>query len=121
MQVILDFPGGRWAFQAPVAVIAADTAAEVPGALAAVTAALAEGRHVAGWLGYELGYALEPRLLPLLPDGVPLLRLGVFDMPGEAPAPLGRAYAGPLCHDWDEAAYGARFDQVKALIAAGDI
>jgi para-aminobenzoate synthetase/4-amino-4-deoxychorismate lyase len=121
MRVILDFPGGRRAFQAPVAVIAADTAAEVPGALAAVTAALAQGRHVAGWLGYELGYALEPRLLPLLPPNVPLLRLGVFDAPGDAPAPLGRAYAGPLRHDWDAAAYGARFDQVKALISAGDI
>ncbi len=121
MRVILDFPGGRRAFQAPLRIIAADSPAEVPGALAAVTAALAGGHHVAGWLGYELGYVLEPRLLPLLPDGVPLLRLGVFDAPSEAPAPSGRAYAGPLRHDWDEAAYLARFDQVKALIAAGDI
>jgi para-aminobenzoate synthetase/4-amino-4-deoxychorismate lyase len=121
MRVICDFPGGRRAFQAPVAVIAADDAAQVPGALDAVARALAEGRHVAGWLGYELGYALEPRLLPLLPPGVPLLRLGVFDAPCDPPAPTGRAYAGPLVHDWDEAAYLARFEQVKALIAAGDI
>ncbi len=121
MRVILDFPGGRRAFQAPLRVIAADTAAQVPAALAAVTAALAEGRHVAGWLGYELGYALESRLLPLLPDGVPLLRLGVFDAPCAPPVPTGRAYAGPLAHDWDEAAYLARFTEVKALIAAGDI
>jgi para-aminobenzoate synthetase/4-amino-4-deoxychorismate lyase len=122
MRVILDFPGGRQAFQAPLAVIAADSAAAVPGALAAVAAALADGRHVAGWLGYELGYALEPRLAPLLPEGVPLLRLGVFDAPAaEAPMPAGRAYAGPLAHDWDPDTYLARFAQVKALIAAGDI
>jgi len=121
MRVILDFPGGRRAFQAPFRVIAADRADEVPAALAAAGAALAEGRHLAGWLAYELGYALEPKLLPLLPPDVPLLRLGVFEGPGAAPAPSGRAYAGPLAHDWDEAAYRVRFDRVKALIAAGDI
>lgn len=121
MRVILDFPGRRLAFQAPRRVISADRADEVPAALASIAAALADGEHVAGWLGYELGYALEPKLRPCLPEGLPLLRLGVFDAPCAAPAPLGRAYAGPLLHDWDEAAYLARFDQVKDLIAAGDI
>jgi para-aminobenzoate synthetase/4-amino-4-deoxychorismate lyase len=121
MRVILDFPGGRTAFQAPLRGIAADTAQQVPAALDAITAALAQGCHVAGWLGYELGHALEPKLLPLLPEGVPLLRLGVFEAPCTPPVPTGRAYAGPLAHDWDEAAYLARFDHVKALIAAGDI
>ena len=122
MRVILDFPAGRQAFQAPRAVITADGAAEVPVALEAVCEALAAGRHVAGWLAYELGYVLEPRLGPLLPANTPLLCLGVFDAPQrDAPAPTGRAYAGPLAHDWDEAAYRTRFRQVKALIAAGDI
>jgi para-aminobenzoate synthetase/4-amino-4-deoxychorismate lyase len=75
---------------------------------------------VAGWLGYELGYALEPRLAP--PPPGPLLRLGVFGAPQpDAPAPAGRAYAGPLRAEWDEAAYGHRFAQVKDYIAAGDI
>jgi para-aminobenzoate synthetase/4-amino-4-deoxychorismate lyase len=121
MRVICDFPGGRQAFQQPVRVITADNAAEVPGALEAIAVALREGRHVAGWLGYELGYVLEAHLLPHLPQGVPLLRLGVFDAPGQPPVPAGRAYAGPLRHDWDEAAYLSRFARVKALIAAGDI
>ena len=122
MRVILDFPGGRQAFLRPLAVVAADQEGDVPAALAAVSQALAAGRHVAGWLGYELGYALEPRLAPLLPEGVPLLRLGVFDAPvPQAPAPTGRAYAGPLRHDWDEGTYLARFAQVKEKIAAGDI
>ena len=36
-------------------------------------------------------------------------------------APPGRAYAGPLEPEWDDVAYTARFTQVKAYIAAGDI
>ncbi|HWX90793.1 MAG TPA: hypothetical protein VNY75_10835, partial [Rhizomicrobium sp.] len=61
MLVILD-DSDRLVFSAPLAVLKADSAAEVPGALVALEAALGQGRHVAGWLGYELGYALEPRL-----------------------------------------------------------
>ena len=122
MLVILD-DGPRPVFRAPLAVIAADTPGEVPAALEAAGEALAQGRHVAGWLGYELGYALEPRLGGALrPGRTPLLRLGVFQGPaGEAPAAASRAYAGPLRLEWDRCAYAARFALVKAYIAAGDI
>ncbi|HWD28486.1 MAG TPA: aminodeoxychorismate synthase component I, partial [Rhizomicrobium sp.] len=55
----------------------------------------------------------------------PLLWFGVFAAP-EAVAradlmPAGRACAGPLRHEWDEAAYAARFARVHDYIAAGDI
>lgn len=120
MLVILD-GGPRRVFRAPLAIIKADDAAEVPKALEAVAAALGQGRHVAGWLGYELGYALEPKLAPRVAPG-PLLRLGVFDAPtAVAPASAGRAYAGRLQPEWDEAAYAPRFARVKDYIAAGDI
>src|SRR6185312_9887765 len=108
-------------FQRPLDVIRADSPAEVPAALRAIEAALGQGNHVAGWLGYELGYALEPRLAGRTPVG-PLLRLGVFQAPeSRMPGPAGRAYAGPLALEWDEAAYARRFARVKAYIAAGDI
>lgn len=118
MLVLLD-GGVRQAFASPRQVIRADRAGEVPAALAAAEAALAQGRFVAGWLGYELGYALEPRLAGLTP--VPLLRLGIFDGPTEALPAAGRAYAGPLTPEWNAADYGARFGAVKDYIAAGDI
>jgi para-aminobenzoate synthetase/4-amino-4-deoxychorismate lyase len=120
MLVILD-DGLRRVFSAPMGLIRAETGAQVPSALAAVEAALGQGHHVAGWLGYELGYALEPRLAG--PSGsAPLLQLGIFGAPGgEAPPVAGRAYAGPLHPEWDEAAYASRFTQVKDYIAAGDI
>jgi len=120
MLVILDDTPRR-VFSAPSKVIEANNAAEVPKALAAMEAALAQGHYLAGWLGYELGYALEPRLKGRLKPG-PLLRMGVFGPPaGEAPSVSGRAYAGPLKPEWDQAQYSARFDRVKDYIAAGDI
>lgn len=121
MRVIWDGEGGRRLFQRPLAVIAADSPQDVPAAMAAIQMAQDQGRHVAGWLAYELGYVLEPRLAPLAAPG-PLLRLGVFDAPEpQAPQPAGRAYAGPLCPEWDEADYRRRFGRVKDYIAAGDI
>jgi para-aminobenzoate synthetase/4-amino-4-deoxychorismate lyase len=120
MLVILD-DGSRRIFSAPLAIIRADTAAQVPAALAAIETALRQGRYVVGWLGYELGYALEPRLAGF-PAAPPLLQLGVFHAPGEEALPVtGRAYAGPLQPEWDQAAYASRFARVKDYIAAGDI
>lgn len=124
MLVILeDGPSARRVYRHPRAQLCARTPDEVPAALAAIDTALRQGRHVAGWLGYELGYALEPRLRPLIPQAGPLLlHLGIFDGPSpDAPQPSGRAYTGPLKPEWDEAAYGRSFRQVKDFIAAGDI
>ena len=103
--------------------IRADAAAEVPAALAALETARAAGHWLAGAFSYELGYALEPRLSPLMPaerDG-PLIQFGVYDAPAPTQSVAGRAYAGPLKPEWDEAAYGQRFKAVKTVIAAGDI
>jgi para-aminobenzoate synthetase/4-amino-4-deoxychorismate lyase len=122
MQVILDF-GRRLVFHQPLQVISATSPDEVPAALETLQRALAAGRHVAGWLAYELGYALESKLARLMPAaGGPLLRLGVFAEPAEsADPPRGRAWCGPLRPEWDAAAYGVRFRAVKDYIAAGDI
>ena len=120
MLVILD-DGPRRVFSAPFDVIRADASAEVPAALAALRAALEQGHHVAGWLSYELGYVLEPRLAAK-PIAGPLLRLGVFGAPeSEALCGAGRAYAGSLRPEWDAAQYAARFARVKGYIEAGDI
>lgn len=122
MLVILD-DGPRRVFSAPLRIIRAESSAQVPGALVALEEALAQGRYAAGWLGYELGYALEPRLAGRAAQATgPLLQLGVFAGPvPEGPPIVGRAYAGPLRPEWDEAQYAMRFARVKDFIAAGDI
>ena len=120
MLVILD-DGPRRVFRNPLRVLAADAPSQVPGVLDTVEQALAQGHFVAGWLAYELGYALEPRLAARA-GRAPLLRLGVFAAPeAEVPPPAGRAWAGRLTPEWDAAAYAARFAAVKDYIAAGDI
>ncbi len=119
-------------FAGAVEVIAAWQPEDIPASLAAIERARAAGRHVAGYFAYELGYLLEPRLRPLLPRDRtgPLLWFGVFERAEEVggdvlaslqAAVTGRAYAGPLRHEWDEAAYGERFVKVRDFIAAGDI
>jgi para-aminobenzoate synthetase/4-amino-4-deoxychorismate lyase len=110
-----------------VRVVRADTPDEVPAALAALSGAVAGGHYAAGYFSYELGYLLEPRLAGLLPPArrVPLLWFGIFrDCEAVGPDALqarGRAYAGPLRHEWDAAAYRAQFDRVREWIAAGDL
>jgi para-aminobenzoate synthetase/4-amino-4-deoxychorismate lyase len=123
MQVILDSTTGRLAFDRPLFVIRAETADEVPGALQALSQARSAGYWLAGMFAYELGYALEPRLLPLMPAAdVPLILVGVFGGPSTELRPAqGRAYAGPLSPEWNQAVYGIRFRAVKDVIAAGDI
>jgi para-aminobenzoate synthetase/4-amino-4-deoxychorismate lyase len=119
-------------FAVPRQVIRADQADEVANALQALESARRAGNFVAGYCSYELGYALETRLRPLMPAGrrVPLLWFGVFEAPqilqGDAIRTAfdgwiqGRAYAGPLHHEWDWGAYRPRVQRVKDLIAAGD-
>jgi para-aminobenzoate synthetase/4-amino-4-deoxychorismate lyase len=114
-------------------VVQADRLEEIEPALQRIEAALAAGKYVAGYFSYELGYLLEPRLAARLPErrGVPLLWFGVFDAPARhdgtaANAWLetlqtGRAYAGPLVHEWDAPSYETRFARVHRYIADGDI
>ena len=84
MILLEDGPDGTPAlFQAPARLVVAWTADAVAPALAEIEAARAAGAWVAGWIGYEAGTALEPRLLPLIHamSGDPLLVFGVYDTP----------------------------------------
>lgn len=56
---------------------------EVPGALAQLDQARADGFWVAGYASYELGYALEPKLAHLMPEArrLPLLQFGLYRAP----------------------------------------
>ena len=120
-------------YRDPVAIIAAHHMADVQPALDRIADAREGGLHVAGYIAYEAGLALEDRLRPIARrhDGgaAPLLWFGLFEgvrliPPGElAPMlpPASDARIGPVRPLLDEAAYRAAFDAVQDYIRAGDI
>jgi para-aminobenzoate synthetase component I len=80
-------------FQGAAEVIVAQAARDVPRALARLDAARADGAWIAGYMAYEAGYAMEPRLARLMPRRRPgpLVCFGVFDGPQGADGVLAQA------------------------------
>jgi para-aminobenzoate synthetase component I len=123
-------PGGRPAlFPGRREVIVARHPREVAPALARADAARAAGSWVAGYVAYETGYALEPRLSARMPRKRPgpLVALGVYDGPAAADDALTRA-AEEGRSTWMTApvplrgrqSYGHAAAKVFDYIAAGD-
>ena len=128
-------------FSHPVKTVVAYPGESLSEKLDAIQAALDEGYYVAGYLAYELGYALEPSLQRLLPREYrqPLIHLGVFEAPyvydhvaqcfdrpvddiAVDPSFLGYEYS--LKWDpkgLDEPNYKQRIQEIKTHIEQGDI
>ncbi len=125
MQIRFDqgpMGAGTW-FDAPSDMIVAHTAAEVPAALDAMQAARDSGRWLAGYATYELGYALEPKLAPLMPENrrLPLICFGVYAGPGVRALSHGDASLTQPQPRWDQPRYEQAYEIVNAFIGAGDI
>ncbi len=136
--VLLDNSSGRGPpsllFTDPLEIISAWHPDEVPDALARLEASTAQGLYAAGFLAYELGYTLEPKIEALMPEGrnVPLLWFGLYRAPREmSEAEVDRwlathtrsgsyQFTSVTCA-WDQAAYERRFSAVQEKIRAGDI
>ncbi|MBX3566858.1 MAG: aminodeoxychorismate synthase component I [Rhizobiaceae bacterium] len=122
-----DVSGHDVYFDRPRAIIVADNAEEFEAALQAAEIARAQGKWLAGYVSYEAGYLLEPKLVPILPEGrrAPLVCLGVFDAPSDTPPPR-RAVPktnGPVFDaraGWSLADYRSRFDRLHGHLRAGD-
>lgn len=124
-------------FENPREVFVARGPEEVLPALEAAEAARLTGGTLAGYLSYEAGLALEPRLAPLAErrSGAagPLLWFGLFDAPQVIPAAdvpqwlAGRggsdgvASIGPLEPQVSTGGYLAAFARLQEAIRAGDI
>ena len=127
--LVEDGPGGAPAlFDGAHEVLVAASGSDLPGVLQALDAARAKGFWVAGWLSYEGGYALEPKLAGLEPvGGGPRAVFGVFDGPQDATTMLdtaqlqakGVALAPPVPMISRDA-YDAAMARVMGYIAAGD-
>lgn len=136
--VLLDNSAGLGAptllFSEPEEIVSAWTPDEVAPQLARIEAATAEGLYAAGFLAYELGYVLEPKIRALLPEGrnVPLLWFGLYKTPREMTesevdhwlathTKSGSYQFTSVTTGWDQEAYEGRFAAVQEKIRAGDI
>ncbi|MEI4280380.1 aminodeoxychorismate synthase component I [Klenkia terrae] len=113
-------------FSTPPRVLAAWTPAEVPGVLAAVEQACAQGSWAAGFVAYEAAAGLGAGL-PVHPpeEGLPLVWFGVVDDAPEAGPPItadaGTGHrTGPWVADAGRATHAAAVAAVRERIAAGD-
>ena len=117
-------------YAAPVGEVVAHDHDEVRPALARLRAAVASGKHVAGWTSYDAGYALEDKLRPLARKrgDTPLLWFGLFDSyrlldPAERTGLLGdpaAAWLGQPRPRIDRDAYFADAARVREHLFAGD-
>lgn len=136
--VLLDNSVGRGApsllFSEPTEIVSAATPEAVAEALQRLEAGTAAGLHAAGFLSYELGYVLEPKLAPLLPEGrtAPLIWFGLYGPPREMSESevdhwlathtrSGSYQFTSVTCAWDQDEYEARFAAVQDKIRAGDI
>jgi para-aminobenzoate synthetase / 4-amino-4-deoxychorismate lyase len=111
-------------YRDPVEIIMTSNPAEV----APLIARLKSGNW-AGFISYEAGHALEPKLPPANAAALPLLWFGRFaghlEIAAESvadllPDPAG-AWVGTPRPSIDHAAYDTALEQVQALIESGDI
>ncbi len=120
-------------FEEPDEIITCTALEAVPACLAALEAAQAAGRHAAGYLAYELGFAFEEKLRERFGEtGEPLLWFGVYAAPRSMPADEGRRLLGRAAgeetaalqapvFDMDRKAYSNAFARAQAHLARGDI
>lgn len=121
--------GSARLYRDPVEIVVAYADDEVAPALARLRSAMARGLHTAGYVAYEVGHVLEPRLKALTRPGSPLLWFGLFAAEENLDAtaveallgdPAG-AWAGPPRPLIDRSDYEAAVGRVLDYIGAGDI
>ncbi len=119
-------------YRDPVEIVVAHAEHEVRAALDRIEALVADGLHLAGYLAYEAGQVLEPRLTGLRKTEGPLVWFGAFkgfetvlagDIPRwlaaeGGPAPVGIGPLDPLMSTGD---YTHAFNTIHDAIEAGDI
>jgi para-aminobenzoate synthetase/4-amino-4-deoxychorismate lyase len=126
---------GARLYRDPREVVIARRPEEVEAALARIEALAGEGAALAGYIAYEAGLALEPRLETLPPRAGasgPLVWFGAFDgwealadvpawLAREARGGAGAGAIGPLEPQLSLGGYAAAFAALRGKIVAGDI
>lgn len=122
-----DLAARELLFSRPADILVARSPDEFPATLEAAERARGAGKWLAGYISYECGYLLEPKLRPRLPRDrrAPLVCLGVFDAPlvrgsTAASSGLGNEPVFGSRPAWSFADFEPRFDRLHAHIRTGD-
>ena len=116
-------PGGAPGrlYRNPVGEVVAHAEAEVVPALERLRGEIAKGRHAAGILAYEAGFALDPALAGKAPEiAGPLLWFGLFDGYEPPPPIAGEGRTGPPRPRIARDDYLAAAARVREHLFAGD-
>jgi para-aminobenzoate synthetase/4-amino-4-deoxychorismate lyase len=132
----LGSAGLSYLFADPLRIVSVSEPGEVQQAVVEIVRASSQGLYAAGFLSYELGYLLEPRLTPLLPPrrALPLIWMGLYRERRELTPPQTRQWLedraaangggfrlGEVGLSWSREQYRARCQRVLDYIAAGDV
>jgi len=129
MELVFDFSDAegvrrRRSFRDAREALFAWSVEEVVPVLARVDAALAGGRHVAGYIGYEAAPAFDRACRVRPGSTLPLLAFGIYDTApalSEAPPPGAPARHSPWRADTPEAEYVDKVEAIRRAIGAGDV
>ncbi|MBI1869332.1 MAG: aminodeoxychorismate synthase component I [Methylocystis sp.] len=122
--------GAALIFDEPQDLLVAREANEVASVFAAMEAASSRGLYLAGYAGYELGYALERKFAgaPAPRSRTPLLLFGAFRAPRRYEWPTAAALGSEnaqidvaLTPAWSFLDYAERFQKCRDFIFAGDV
>ena len=119
-------------YRNPHTIISCSQTQTINSSFAEIEASLKSGLHAAGFLSYELGYALEPKLMREMPLDCPLpfLWFGMFDPPEQIPQTvLDEAFAalGPpppledVRYGHDQTTHARKVEEILNFIRSGDI
>ena len=121
----LPGPEGRsFRFDGLEQVLVAATPEDVLPLLVAVEAAVATGRHAAGFVSFDAAPGIDPALSTHPQETLPLAWFGLFTERHEVLS--GTTLVAGICQlamlpaDWNEARYTEAFQTVKEYIASGD-
>lgn len=81
MRVLIEFEKRPLLFEKPFGIITCTRLIDVPKCFAKMEAELSKGRHLAGFISYEAGYAFEDKLKTDGGYDFPLVYMGVYDKP----------------------------------------
>lgn len=126
--------GRSFLYEGPERLVRADGPDDVGAAFEAIEEGLAQGLYAAGWVAYEVGYLLEPRLRALFPaEGAgPLVWFGLFArrkvLRGAELEAFWEARAGQGTFEIDvgepavdKADYLSMLARIQDYLAAGDV